>query len=112
MATAFPQPTEHGDDNFLLEMNREKVKVRTTFKELREILTETENKLIKQLNDILSVYNSYTAEVNKMNVKKREIENIRNAQMTAVPTSPDLKTFHEKIIQDLNQQLKQLQTPK
>ena len=28
MATAFPQPTEHGDDNFVLELNREKDKVR------------------------------------------------------------------------------------
>ena len=26
MATAFPQSTEHGDDNFVLELNREKDK--------------------------------------------------------------------------------------
>ena len=111
MATAFPQPTEHGDDNFMLELNREKDKVRTTFIELREILTETETKLMKALNDIISSYNSYTSEVKKMNEQKRDIENIRNAQMTVVPASTALKTFHEKILQDLNEQLNQLQTP-
>ena len=111
MATAFPQPTEHGDDNFMLELNREKDKVRTTFMELREILTETETKLMKELDDILSSYNSYRSEFNQMNEQKREIENIRNAQMTFVPTIPNLITFHEKILQDLNEQLNQLQTP-
>ena len=111
MATAFPQPTEHGDDNFVLELNREKDKVRTTFMELREILTETETKLMKALNDILSSYNSYTSEVKKMNEQKRDIENIRNVNLTVVPASPALKTFHEKFLQDLNEQLNQLQTP-
>ena len=76
MATAYPEATEHGYDNFVLELNREKDKVRTRFIELREILTETENKLLKELNDILSSYNSYTTEVERMNEQKREIENI------------------------------------
>ena len=111
MATAFPQPTEHGDDNFVLELNREKDKVRTTFMELREILTETETKLMKVLNDILSSYKCYTSEVKKMNEQKRDIENIRNAHLTVVPASPALITFHEKFLQDLNEQLNQLQTP-
>ena len=111
MATAYPQATEHGDDNFVLELNREKDKVRTRFIELREILTETETKLIKALNDILSSYNSYQTEVKRMNERKIEIENIRNAQMTVVPTLPDLKIFHDKILQDLNEQLKRLRTP-
>ena len=111
MATAYPEATEHGNDNFILELNREKDKVRTRFIELREIMTETENKLMKELNDILSSYNSYTTEVERMNGRKREIENIRNAQMTVVPTSPDLKTFHDKILQDLNERLEQLRTP-
>ena len=31
--------------------------------------------------------------------------------MTVVPTSSDLKTLHEKILEDLNEQLKQLRTP-
>ena len=111
MATAYPEATEHGNDNFVLELNREKDKVRTRFIELREILTETENKLMKELNDILSSYNSYTTEVERMNEQKREIENILNAQMTVVPTSPELKTLHEKFLQDLNERLVQLRTP-
>ena len=111
MATAYPQATEHGDDNFVLELNREKDKVRTRFIELREILTETEKKLMKALNDILSSYNSYRTEVKGMNEQKLEIDNIRNAHMTVVPTLPALKTFHEKILLDLNDQLKQLRTP-
>ena len=111
MATAYPQATEHGDDNFVLELNREKDKVRTRFIELREILTETETNLMKALNDILSSYNSYRTEVKRMNERKMEIEKIRNAHMTVVPTLPDLKTFHERFLQDLNEQLKQLRTP-
>ena len=111
MATAYPQATEHGDDNFVLELNREKDKVRTRFIELREILTETENKLMKALNDILSSYNSYQTEVKRMNEQKLEIESFRNVQITLVPTLPALKTIHEKILQDLNEQLKQLRTP-
>ena len=31
MATAYPQATEHGNDNFMLELNREKDKVCTRF---------------------------------------------------------------------------------
>ena len=111
MATAYPQATEHGDDNFVLELNREKDKVRTRFIELREILTETEKKLMKALNDILSSYNSYQTEVKRMNEQKLDIKNIRNVNMTAVPTSPAVRTFHEKFLQDLNEQLKQLRTP-
>ena len=111
MATAYPQATEHGDDNFVLELNREKDKVRTRFIELREILTETEKKLMKALNDILSSYNSYQTEVKRMNEQRLELENIRNVHMTAVPTLPAVRTFHEKFLQDLNEQLKQLRTP-
>ena len=111
MATAYPQATEHGNDNFVLELNREKDKVRTRFIELREILTETEKKLMKALNDILSSYNSYQTEIKRMNEQRLELENIRNVHMTAVPTLPAVRTFHEKFLQDLNEQLKQLRTP-
>ena len=111
MATAYPQATEHGDDNFVLELNREKDKVRTRFIELREILTETETKLMKALNDILSSYNSYQTEVKRMNERRIEIDSIQIAYTTVVPTSPDLKTLHEKFLQDLNEQLKRLRTP-
>ena len=93
MATAFPQPTEHGDDNFVLQLNREKDKVRTTFIELRKILTETETKLMKSLNDILSSYNGYTSEVKKMNEQKQDIEKMRNAQIAAVPLLLLLQLF-------------------
>ena len=63
------------------------------------------------MNDILSSYNSYTTEVKRMNEQKREIENIRKAHLTVVPTSPALIALHEKFLQDLNQQLEQLRTP-
>ena len=111
MATAFPQATQHGDDNFVLALNLEKDKVRTTFIELREVLSETEKKLMKALNDILSSYNSYRSEVKKMNERKREIENIRNFHLTFIPTLSDLKAIHDKYLKDLNEQLNELQTP-
>ena len=110
MATVYSQAAEHGDDNFVLELNREKDKVRTRFIELREILTETEKKLIKALNDVLSSYESYQTEVLRLDEQRLEIISIR-AHMTVVPTSPALKTLHEQFLQDLNEQLKQLRTP-
>ena len=105
MSTAFPQPTEHGDDNFVLELNRGKDNVRTTFIELREFLTEAENALMKVLNDIMSYYDSYRTVVKQMSEQQREIENIQNAQMTVVPTIPNPINLHEKFLQDLNEQL-------
>ena len=111
MATAYPQHTEHGEDNFVLELNRVKDKVRTRFIELRECLSERESKLMKELNDILSCYNRYTSEVKKMNEQKRDIENTRIALTTIVATSPAVRTAHEKMLQELNEQLEQLETP-
>ena len=40
MATAYTPDTEHGDDNFILELNRVKEKVRTRFIELTECLSK------------------------------------------------------------------------
>ena len=74
MAAAYSQATEHGDDKFILELNCEKDKVRTRFIELIEILTETENKLMKALNDILSSYNGYKTEVKRMNEQKIDLK--------------------------------------
>ena len=111
MATAYPQHTEDGEDNFVLELNHVKDKVRTRFTELRECLTERETKLMKELNDILSSYNRYTTEVKKMNEQKKDIENIRNANMTIVATSPAVKSVHGKMLQELNEQLEQLKIP-
>ena len=45
MATAYTPDTEHGDDNFILELNRVKEKVRTRFIKLRECLSERESEL-------------------------------------------------------------------
>ena len=111
MATAYPQHTEHGEDNFVLELNRVKDKVRTRFIELRECLSERESKLMKELNDILSCYNRYTSEVKKMNEQKRDIENTRIALTTVVATSLAVRTVHEKMLQELNRPLEQLETP-
>ena len=111
MATAYPQHTEHGEDNFVLELNRVKDKVRTRFMELRECLSERERKLMKELDDILSCYNRYTSEVKKMNEQKRDIENTRIALTTVVATSPAVRIAHEKMLQELNEQFEQLETP-
>ena len=56
MATAYTPDTEHGDDNFILELNRVKEKVRTRFIELTECLSERESELMRELDEILSSY--------------------------------------------------------
>ena len=111
MTTAYGQPNENKDDYFVLEINRVKDLVRTRFKELREILTETENGLLKELDDILTSYASFQTEVKRMNEQKRDIEGILNAQMSVAPTCPIFVTYHENMVQDLTQRLDQLQTP-
>ena len=102
---------KQGEDNFVLELNRVKDKVRTRFKELKECLTERETKLMNELNDILSCYNCYTTEVEKMNEQKRDLENIRNANMTVVATSTAVKNLHEKMLKELKKQLERLEIP-
>ena len=111
MATAYTPDTEHGDDNFILELNRVKEKVRTSFIELRECLSERESELMRELNEILSSYECYRREVEKMNEEKRDIENVRNANMGVVTTSAVVGSYQEKMLEELNEQLEGLEIP-
>ena len=111
MATAYTPDTEHGDDNFILELNRVKEKVRTRFIELRECLSERESELMRELDEILSSYECYRREVEKMNEEKRDIENVRNANMGVVTTSAVVRSCQEKMLQELNEQLEGLEIP-
>ena len=111
MATACTQDTEHGDDNFILELNRVKEKVRTRFIELRECLSERESELMKELNDIVSSYKCYLREIGKINEQKRDIENVRNANIGVVTSSAVVRSCQEKMLQELNEQLEKLEIP-
>ena len=111
MATAYTPDTEHGDDNFILELNRVKEKVRTRFIKLRECLSERESELMRELDEILSSYECYRREVEKMNEERRDIENVRNANMGVVTTSAVVRSCQEKMLQELNEQLEGLEIP-
>ena len=105
MATAYTPYTEHGEDNFILELNRVKEKVRTRFIELRECLSEREGLLMRELNDIASSYECYLREVEKMNGQKRDIENVRNANMSVVTSPAVVRSCQEKMLQELSEEV-------
>ena len=109
MATADTDDT-HTQNNLILEIHRVKEKVRTRFQELRDCLNERETKLIQDLDDILSSYHSYQTEVNKVNEKKRDIEVIQLTLSGVIISSP-IKTTHEDLLKQLNEEFKLLQIP-
>ena len=111
MATTYTPDTENGEDNFILELNRVKEKVRTRFIELRECLSERECKLMKELDDIASSYECYLWEVEKMNEEKRDIENVRNANMSVVTRSAVVRSCQEKMLQELSEEVAKLGIP-
>ena len=65
MATANPLR----EDNYELELNRVREKIKTKFVEFIDRLKARENELLRQLDNILASYLSYRSELEKVNEK-------------------------------------------
>ena len=106
MATANPLI----EDNYELELSRVREKIKTKFVELIDCLRARENELLRELDNILASYLSYRNELEKVNEKKRDLENMQNALKGIVTTSP-VKNMHGNILLQINTELKSIETP-
>ena len=70
-----------------------------------------ENIVVKELDDILSLYTSYKEEVEKRKEEKRDIENLINANTQMNVTSTKSRTLRENVLTQLKEELNQIQIP-
>ena len=106
MATANPLR----EDNYELELNRVKEKIKTKFFELIDCLKARETELLRELDNILTSYLSYRSELEKVNEKKSALERTKVFHQSELQTSP-IKSFHEDGIARVNTELKSIETP-
>ncbi|KAI6650895.1 Tripartite motif-containing protein 2 [Oopsacas minuta] len=110
MATAnliLPQP---GEDNYELEVNRVREKIKSTFLELIDCLKERESKLLRDLDTIVDCYRSYKSELTKLNEKKIAIEKLKYFHQNEILTSP-IKCVHEDLITRLDTEIESIEFP-
>ena len=106
MATANPLR----EDNYELELSRMREKIKTKFVELIDYLKARESELLRELDNILTSYLSYRSELEKVNEKKRDLENMQNALKGIVTTSP-VKNMHGNMLLQISTELKSIRTP-
>ena len=106
MATANPLM----ENNYELELSRVREKIKTKFVELIDCLKVRENELLRELDNILTSYLSYRSELEKVNEKKSDLENMQNALKGIVTTSP-VKNMQGNILLQISTELKSIRTP-
>ena len=106
MATANPLR----EDNYELELSRVREKIKTKFVELIDCLKARENKLLRELDNILASYLSYRSELEEVNEKKISLETTKTFFLNQLPNSP-VKFVHEDCIMQVNTELDSIETP-
>ena len=110
MATAYP--IEAGNkDNYELELNRVREKIKTKFVELIDCLKARESELLRELDNILASYLSYKSEFEKVNEIKRDLGRTKSIHQNELADSL-IKSVHEDFIARVNTELKSIKTPK
>ena len=110
MATAYP--IEAGNkDNYELELNRVREKIKTKFVELIDSLKARESELLRELDNILASYLSYKSELEKVNEIKRDLGRTKSIHQNELADSL-IKSVHEDFIARVNTELKSIKTPK
>ena len=110
MATANPTPPEHGEDNFVLELERIRGQIKHKFIELIGCVKAREYKLLKELDTILASYNSYRDEVKKQKNEKKtfgESKILLEEQMR----KSTVNGFYEKMIKQIEDKNKSIKFP-
>ena len=110
MATNIPLISGEREDNYELELNRVKEKIKSKFVELIECLKARESELLRELDNILASYLSYRSDLGRVNEKKIALETIIHYHQTQIPNSP-VKSIHEEFIARVNTELKSIETP-
>ena len=106
MATANPLR----EDNYELELSRVREKIKTKFVELIDCLKARENKLLRELDNILASYLSYRSELEKINDRKIEIEETKIYLQNKLQSSR-IKSVHENFISQLDTELESIEIP-
>ena len=112
MATANPLM----EDNYELELSRVREKIKTQFVELIDCLKARENKLLRELDNILASYLSYRSELEKVNEQKIALEATKTFLQNQLQTSPInsdnvITQVNTDFIARLNTELKSIETP-
>ena len=106
MATANPVM----EDNHELELSRVREKIKSKFVELIDCFKARECELLRELDNILASYLSHRSELEKVNEKKRDLENMQNALKGIVTTSP-VKNMQGNILLQISTELKSIKNP-
>ena len=107
---AVANPLGDRKDNYELELSRVRDKIKSKFVELIDCLKARESELLRELDNILASYLSYQSELEKVNEKKIDLENMQNALKGVVSTSP-VKSFQENMLIQISTELEGIKTP-
>ena len=107
---AVANPLGDRKDNYELELSRVRENIKTKFVELIDCLKARESELLRELDNILASYLSYQSELEKVNEKKIDLENMQNALKGVVSTSP-VKSFQENMLIQISTELEGIKTP-
>ena len=97
MATANPLT----EDNYELELSRDKEEIKTKFVELIDCLKARERELLRELDNILASYLSCRSELEKVNEQKTSLERTKIFHQSELQTSP-IKSIHDNVISQVN----------
>ena len=111
MATANPPVRYHEDDNYEIELSRERKKISAQFGDLTDRLKCRERELLEELDTILACYRSYRDEVDIVRDKVRDLEMMKQRNEEELATSRS-KKFQENIIQQIEEEIKSQTYPK
>ena len=100
MATANPTPPDHGEDNFVLELERVRQRIKQKFTELIDCVKARESKLLKELDTILASYHSYRVEVQKQKNEKKTLEESKTLLEEQLRKS-SAKEIYENMIEQI-----------
>ena len=110
MASANSTPSDHGEDNFVLELRRVREQIKHKFIEMIDCVKARESKLLKQLDIILESYYSYRDEVQKQNKSKRTLEESKKLLEYQLQKS-SIKKFHKHIIKLTENEINSIKFP-
>ena len=106
MATDSP-PSEPIEDKFVIELNRVREEIKAKFVELIDCLKARENKLLRELNNILTSYNSYRRLIEKQKTEKPELEKMVEFHQHELSSSP-VKSLSENVLKLIDRELESI----
>ena len=110
MATAHPPIIENKGDNFELELNGVREKIKVKFEELIDCLKARESELLRELDNILASYLSYRSELEKVNEERGALKRTKSMLKDEISTTP-IRSVHEDFIFQLDKKLDSIYSP-